>query len=135
MRKRTSTIVALCIVSESELKAAYPDYDASWETTKPAYFKQILFNMGMDVTYPIVRQDGLMHRNRMNQVVICSRYVSNERQDEAWITSGYASTEAKDKYSGSRLLEDMYRAKNLTEDTQWYLERRDQYKVTDPEYD
>lgn len=135
MKRRTSKIMALCIVSESELVVAHTDYDASWETSRPEYFKRILYNLGMDTTYPILRQDGLMHRNRFNEVALCSRYVGNERQDEEWITSGYASVEAKDKYSGSRLLEDMYRVRNLTEDTQWYLEKRDYYRPIDETYD
>lgn len=122
---RVSTIVALCIVSESEIAKVIPDYDCSMEKT--ARFKQILFELGMDVTKPITRQDGLQHRNRLNEVVVCSRWIGDERIDADWISSGYASREAVDKASGSKMLEDLYRSKFLTEDTQAILEARDQY--------
>lgn len=134
-KNKSNQIVALCIVSESELVIGYPDYSSSWETKANDKFYRILYDLGMDTTYPVYRQDGLMHRNKVNQIVICSRFIGNERQDEEWVTSGYASREAKDKYSGSRLLEDIYRSKNLTEDTQYQLEKRDYYRTPDPEYD
>ena len=122
-----NAIVALCIVSESELVVGLPSYSKDFETDNPKEFKQILYDIGMDVSKVVERQDGLWHRNRLNKVVFCSRYVGYERLDVSWITSGYASQEARDKASGCKLLEDMYRIKNLTEDRQALLEARDQY--------
>lgn len=128
---RESLIVAYCIISESELKIAYPEYSKDWETETPTVFKNILYNLGLDSTLTFHRQDGLWHRNRLNQVVLCSRYIGEERQDKEWIESGYASTEAKDKASKNKILEDMYRTRNLTKDAQAMLESRDYYTVID----
>jgi hypothetical protein len=129
--QRESLIVATVIISESEIKRVLPDYDASFETEKPTYFKKILHELGLDTTLTFTRQDGLWHRNRLNEKVLCSRYVGEERQDEEWIKSGYASQEAQDKYSRNKILEDMYRTKSLTKDTQEVLESRDHYSVID----
>lgn len=126
---KPNNIVALCIVSESELAAVIPNYSREYEDLPE--FNKILFGLGMDTTKRIETQDALMHRNRLNQVVICRRYVGQERLDPEWITSGYASVEAKDKVSGSRLMEDIYRAKGLTQDAQDRLEARDVYNVID----
>lgn len=132
---KTSNIVALCIVSESEIARAFPEYDYTWKEQKPTLFNLILFQLGMDITKSIEVQEGLTHRNRLNQIVLCARFVGQERIDYTWLTSGYASQEAKDKASGSKMLEDLYRAKNLTQDRQLALEAKDKYKYTDNEYD
>lgn len=129
--KQSSMIVAKVIISESELSLIIPDYDASYETNNPAKFRKCLYELGLDVSLPFERQDGLHHRNRLNKVVFCSRWIGDERQDENWIKSGYASKEAIDKYSGSKILEDLYRERNATQDTQDYLEGRDKYSVID----
>jgi hypothetical protein len=131
---RPNSIVALCIVSESELVRVLPLYNKEFEQESPTVFSQVLFNLGVDTSLTIERQDGLWHRNRLNEVVLCSRFVGYERLDSVWITSGYASQAAKDKASGCRLLEDMYRSKNLTEDRQDALASRDRYRVVDQEY-
>lgn len=120
-----SKIAAIVIVSESEISEVYPDYDSSWEKTSPEKLKDILFSFGLDISQLYQRQDGLTHRNMMNQVVLCSRWVGNSRQDSAWVESGYASKEAIDKAAGSKILDDLYRSKYLTEDAQQMLEARD----------
>lgn len=129
--KRSSMIVAQVIVSESELAKVIPNYSSSIETDNPHRFKAILWELGMDVDKGFQRQDSLWHRNRLNEVVLCSRWVGDSRLDDEWINSGYASKEAKDKYSGSKILEDLYRERSATQDTQDYLESRDKYAVVD----
>lgn len=123
---RPSAIVALCIISESEIIKVIPNYSSDFEN-KETSFKLFLYSLGMDVSKPYKRQDGLQHRNRFNEIVVCSRWVGEERIDSEWINSGYASKEALDKASGSRILEDIYRSKYLTEDAQALLEARDKY--------
>ena len=123
---RPNAIVALCIISESEIIKVIPDYSSDFEN-KETSFKLFLYSLGMDVSKPYKRQDGLQHRNRFNEIVVCSRWVGEERIDSEWINSGYASKEALDKASGSRILEDIYRSKYLTEDAQALLEARDKY--------
>lgn len=126
-----NSILALRIVSESELAKVLPDFSCELEIKHPVAFKAILHSMGIDTTRVIERQDGLKHRNMLNEIVICSRYVGYERIDDEWIKSGYASQAARDKASGSRLLEDLYRAKGLTEDAQAKQMSRDVYSVID----
>ena len=118
---RSSAIVALCIISESEIIKVLEDYDASIEDTQPTKFKLMLHSLGMDISKPYQRQDGLQHRNRFNEIVVCSRWVGDERTDEQWIKGGYASRAAIDKASGSKLTEDLYRARYETEDAQALL--------------
>lgn len=125
---RPSAIVAHCIISESEIIKVLPNYTADFEKADTS-FKVFLFSLGMDVSKPYQRQDGLQHRNRFNEIVVCSRWIGEERTDTEWIASGYASKEAIDKASGSRILEDLYRSKYLTEDAQALLEARDRYNT------
>ena len=124
----SNLIAAVCIISESEL-AKVMDYTAAFSEQEG--FLQVLYGLGMDTTRPVIRQDALQHRNRFNEIVICSRWVGDERTDAEWINSGYASREAIDKATGSKILEDIYRAKYLTVDMQAMLESRDRYAKTD----
>lgn len=126
--KKESAIVATVIVSESELRKVY---NLSEPVSEDSFFVKILFDMGMDTNRTVTRQDGLWHRNRLNEVVLCSRWIGEERQDSEWITSGYASQEAKDKAKCNRMLDDLYRTRNLTKDTQAVLEERDRYTIID----
>ena len=56
--------------------------------------RQHLFRNGMDVDkeYELV---VVAHRNLRNQVVNGQRFEGQERTDEAWLKSGYASIEAR----------------------------------------
>lgn len=123
---RPNAIVALCIISESEIIKVMPNYSSDFEY-RDEEFKDFLYSLGMQVDRPYQRQDGLQHRNRFNEIVVCSRWVGEERLDEAWINSGYASRSAIDKASGSKLTEDIYRSRYETEDAQALLESRDKY--------
>lgn len=123
---RPNAIVALCIISESEIIKVMPNYSSDFEY-RDDEFKDFLYSLGMQVDRPYQRQDGLQHRNRFNEIVVCSRWVGEERLDEAWINSGYASRSAIDKASGSKLTEDIYRSRYETEDAQALLESRDKY--------
>lgn len=129
---RPNAIVALCIISESELVKVLPNYTA--EQSDLPSFKELLWSLGLDIQRPYQRQDGLQHRNRFNELVVCSRWVGEERIDPDWLKQGYASKEAIDKASGCRILEDIYRRKYLTEDTQALLEARDKYTKIDEDY-
>ena len=131
-KTRPNAIVALCIVSESEIIKVLPNYSSEFES-KEDEFKEFLYSLGLDVDKPYLRQDALQHRNRLNEIVVCSRWVGSERLDEAWVKSGYASRAAIDKASGSRLTEDIYRARYETEDAQALLESRDKYYETTEE--
>lgn len=109
------SIVALCIVSASEIALAMPSFTYDWANENKEEFNDILHNFGMDMKLPIELQSEVQHINRMKKVIICDRWVGYERTDFEWIHSGYASREAKDKASGSKLLEDIYRARGLAE--------------------
>lgn len=128
--KRESLIVALVIVSLSELQKVIPQYQEDWETKHVNAHMKYLYDLGLDTSRPYEKQN-IKHRNRLNEVVTCARWVGFERQDLDWIESGYASQEAKDKFSGNKLVEDSYRMRLLTEDAQASLADRDRYTVID----
>ena len=125
LTKQPNLIAAQVEISESELVKVLPDYKSSMETDQPTKFKLMLHALGLDISQYYERQDAIQHRNRFNEIVVCSRWVGQERIDPAWVQSGYASKAAKDKATGCRLLEDSYRARGLTEDIQRRLEERD----------
>lgn len=120
-----SMIAAVEVVSESEIAMLYPKYNYHWEEERRDDFLAILFKLGIDTSKPFERQDGLQHRNRLNEVVTCSRWVGTSRLDHEWLNSGLATKEAKDKAQNSRMLDELYRSKGLTEDVQEMLESRD----------
>lgn len=120
-QKYFSQIAAYVYISESEL-AKVMDYNASITEEE---LKPILHSLGLNTEQQYLRQDGLQHRNRFNEIVVCSRWVGNERYDDEWIMSGYASKEAVDRHKNNRLLDESYRAKGLTHDIQAVLESRE----------
>lgn len=110
-----SNIIALSIVSSMDIMVVKPDYTYKWAEENPNDFKEILEQFGMDTRNGFEIQTDVTHRTRLNRLVTCDRYVSNERIDDEWINSGYASREATDKSSGSKLLKDIYRGKGQVE--------------------
>lgn len=130
MNSKRNLIAAYCIVSESEIYLIDDKYNHVWfDSDNPNRIKlmNILHELGMNTDEYIEVQQPVLHRNRLNQVVNCGRYVGVERLDYQWISSGRASKEAIDKASGSKLLEELYRAKGLTEDAQLAMEYKDKY--------
>lgn len=129
-QNKPSMIAAYAHASESEVYAVDNEYEYSWfETTSPNYKKllNILYDLGIDTNDYIELQAPVQHRNRMNKIVTCGRYFGTERTDPEWLNSGFASKEAIDKASGSKLLEELYRAKGLTIDAQLAMEYKDKY--------
>lgn len=102
-------ITALCIVSASEIAVGYPDFTYDLIETNRDKFLKILYDLGMDTSQQIEIQPDTQHRNRLDKIVICDRYVGHERTDLEWINSGYASQEAKDKKLNNRLINDLYK--------------------------
>jgi len=130
-----SKIAALAYVSESEISKIYKDYHHSWEEVNPEKFKSILFQFGLDISWPYEKQESITHRNKLNQIVKCNRWVGNSRMDSQWLNSGLASKECLDKAKNNKLLDDVYRSKYLTEDAQNLLEARDKYATITTEED
>lgn len=125
---RSSLIAAVLHVSESEIIKGYKDYCSSWENDYPAYFHELLWELGLNTNQTYIRQDAISHRNRFNEVATCSRWYGNERSDDDWLSSGYASRDAIDKAKNNPLLDDTYRARHMTTDAQETLEVRDRYR-------
>jgi hypothetical protein len=102
-------MVATVVVSFSELFKALPDITQGWceEVENKSKLEKILWGLGLDIYKPWERQSGLIHRNRLNEVILCDRWVGVERLDRAWIESGYASREARNEASGSKLVQDL----------------------------
>ena len=108
-------ITALCIVSISEIAKVIPDITYDWIDNNKSKFMDMLYDLGMNVTQPIEYQPTIRHKNRFNEIVVCDRYVGNERTDKEWVSSGYASEAALDKSKNNRLLIDLYRLKGQVE--------------------
>lgn len=129
-KPKGNMICALCHVSESEVAALDPEYSYEWfDNSNPKYrhLLGLLYDLGIDTEEYIELQPVVQHRNRLGNVVTCGRYVSSERIDTDWVKSGFASREAKDKASGSKLVEELYRSKGLTVDAQLAMEYKDRY--------
>ena len=107
-------IAAFVSVSMSELAIAKPDISYDWIEKNQSQFKNMLFQLGIDITMPIDVQEDVIHRNKLNKVVQCTRWVGEERQDLGWLDSPYASREAIDKKKNNALLNDLYRQRGLT---------------------
>lgn len=110
-----SKILALCIISASEIAKVMPEFTYDFPDNYPHEFQDLLWSLGVDIKQPIERQFTIQHKNRFGEVVICDRWVANERYDLEWIRSGYASVEAVDKSKNNRLLNDIYRLKGYVE--------------------
>ena len=108
-------ITALSYISLSEINKVRPEIDSNWINKNQGEFKDILFQLGLDTNVPWDYQENIQHRNRFNEVVICDRWVGNERTDKEWIYSGLASREAKDKSTNNKLVTDLYRLKGLVD--------------------
>lgn len=124
-QQKQSLIAAVVHVSESEVIQVLPEYAASLETENKPKLEQVLFDLGLNVNQDYIRQDGIQHRNRLGQIVTCSRWYGSERNDVEWLNSGYASQAAVDRNKNNRLLDDSYRVRHLTTDAQYTLEQRD----------
>lgn len=109
------TIAAICIVSESEISTVMPEFNLQYAKENPEELLKILHGLGFDTKREIELQEGLTHRNRFGAVITCARWVGDQRIDPAWLSSGYATQEAKDKANGSKLLNDLYRIKGMVE--------------------
>ena len=119
--------LAVLYVSESELFLADKDYNSNWIDTDKDKLYNLLHSLGLDVKRDLEFQGITQHRNRLNKVVTCGRWLGFERTDKQWINSGYASRAAKIAGSGCKLLgselekavrdfqNDKYKADILTE--------------------
>jgi len=108
-------IAAFVSVSMSELAIAKPDITYDWIENNQSQFKDMLFQLGIDITMPIDKQEDVLHRNKLNKIVQCTRWVGEERQDLGWLDSPYASREAIDKKKNNKLLNDLYRLRGMVE--------------------
>lgn len=108
-------IVALRIISLSEIAKVVPDITMQWIDDNQREFLTMLYDLGVNTRQPVEVQDNVWHYNFFREATVCTRWVGNERTDEQWISSGYASQAAIDKSKGSSLLIDLYRLKGQAE--------------------
>ena len=64
-------------------------------------FRDMLFTLGVSKKHPIEVQDKALHHMLNDRLVDDYRILGKERVDKDWLTSGYASEEAK--LSSSRM--------------------------------
>jgi hypothetical protein len=100
---------ALVIISESELQGVIKTWDYSYPEKYPDFFNKILHGLGGNINKKIEIQDNppFLHRNRLNKVAYCRRWVLFERLDSEWIESRYSSREARNAASNSKLVQDL----------------------------
>lgn len=109
------SIVALKIISLSELYQNNSKYTEKYFQENPNEISDILWQLGID-TKEYYEAQFNEHRNTFGKIYTGSRWVGAERTDLQWVNSGYASLEAKDRATGNKLLDDIYRAKGLSDD-------------------
>lgn len=97
-------MTALVIISDSEIAKVIPDWRHDFPLTNPDDFSKMLWELGINTLMPVEKQEGFIHRNRFNETVLCNRWVGYERLDKEWISSGYASREARNDASQNRLV-------------------------------
>lgn len=108
-----SSIAALKAVSLSEIATVDKKYTEQYADENPEEMLKIIYDLGIDTSQKFERQVKT-HRNAFNNVITCSRWIGEERTDSVWIESGYASPEAIDRSKCNRLLDDLYRSKDLS---------------------
>ena len=109
-----SGIIALKYVSAVDIAKVFPSFTYDYIKTNPKEFQDILYQFGMNINYMYEIQEDKQHKSIEGKLVQADRYVGQERTDKEWLDSGWASREAKDKSSGSKLLNDLYRMKGLS---------------------
>lgn len=100
-------MTSIVVVSESELAKVIPNWSMVFVNNSFDKFKKILWDLGGDIYKPWEIQENLIHRNRLNEVVQCNRWVLCERLDKDWVDGGFASREAKNEASGSQMVKDL----------------------------
>lgn len=100
-------MTAVVIISESEIAKVLPDWHYEFPLENAEAFNKMLWELGINTTMVVEKQEGFLHRNQFNETVLCNRWVGYERLDKEWVSSGYASREAKNEASQSRILKDL----------------------------
>lgn len=99
---------AYVVVSLSELRKL-PRWDETIIERDYKAFMKILFSLGLDVKRGVEVQEGLEHRNKLNEIVTCTRFVGFERTDKEWLQSGFASTDVLYAVSDAEVQKEMRR--------------------------
>lgn len=108
-------IIAIEYVSLSEIQTVAPHYTKEYFDENPDELKSVLYSLGMEVyDYPHEEQYNT-HRNRLGNTITTWRWVGNSRIDKEWLSSGYASIEARDKSLKNSLLIESYKMRGLVE--------------------
>lgn len=105
-------IPAIIQISLSEIQKVKPEVTKEWIESNQGEFMQMLHSLGADVTYKVTEEYN-QHRNRFEEVVTTYRWVCEERRDDSWLTSGYASEAAIDRGLDNQLLNDCYRLRGI----------------------
>lgn len=134
MSKKPNDIAATLHISETEVYALDNNYNFTWYTTQQSKLNSILYKLGMNISRGYIMQDPCLHFNyRAKEQNNCARFYGNERIDEEWLLSGFASQAAKDKASGGSLIQDVYSARKQTEKAQADLEYQDMFRTLEDE--
>lgn len=101
-------IIAIEIISMSELVTVMPWLTKEYLDSEPEILKKMLYDLGIESYQFPVDESYCTHRNRFNNIVTDWRWCGNSRMDEEWLNSPYASKAAKDRSLGNKLLIESY---------------------------
>ena len=105
-----------CVYTLNELQALVPSLRKEHLTSKDENIKKhiikMFWHLGCDATEDIDIQEGVVCRNRFGNVDDSDRVIVNERLDQAWVESKYASEFAKLYTKDVGVMNDIDRLRN-----------------------
>ena len=105
-----------CVYTLNELQTLVPSLRKEHLLSKDENIKKhiikMFWHLGCDATEGIEIQEGVVCRNRFNQVDDSARVIVNERLDQVWVESKYASEFAKLYTKDVGVMNDIDRLRN-----------------------
>ena len=105
-----------CVYTLNELQTLVPSLRKEHLLSKDENIKKhvikMFWHLGCDATEDIEIQEGVVCRNRFNQVDDSARVIVNERLDEVYLRSKYASEFAKLYTKDVGVMNDIDRLRN-----------------------
>lgn len=106
----------VAVFTLNELQKLVPSFKKEAVTSENASVKEAVFKLfhrlGCDCTSGIEVQEGCTSKNRFGDLDESCRFIVAERTDQAWLSSGLASTAAKQYTTDVSLVVDLWKLKN-----------------------
>ena len=105
-----------CVYTLNELQTLVPSLRKEHLLSKDENIKKhiikMFWHLGCDATEGIEIQEGVVCRNRFNRIDDSARVIVNERLDQVWVESKYASEFAKLYTKDVGVMNDIDRLRN-----------------------